>query len=91
MKNVTFFFHETVAQFRLSKGEYQANEAMDAMMPVKISTLQTVALANPVTFRVTPLDIDTGLSLSLNLPDSALEEVNPDTPFRASKTNIYRR
>ena len=57
-------------------------------MPVKISKLQTVRLANPVTFRVIPLDIDTALSRSLNLPVSALEEVNPDSPVRASKTNV---
>lgn len=54
------------------------------MMPVKITKEQNVKLANPVTFRVSPLTVAAALNRSLNVPVEA-QEINKDSPIQAGK------
>ena len=44
-------------------------------------------LANPVTFRISPLTIAAALNRSLNIPDDA-QMMNPDSPVQASRIMI---
>ena len=59
---------------------------LNAVMPVNIS-IEHGRLANPVTFRISPLTVAAALNRSLNIPDDA-QMINPDSPVQASRIMI---
>ena len=77
-------FHETVISFVFSESDYRENERTNAVMPVKINMEQNVKLANPVTFRISPLTVADALNRFLNVPVDA-QRINPDSPVQAGK------
>ena len=81
-------FHETVISFVFSERDYRESERTNAVMPVKINLEQNVQLANPVTFKISPLTVADAQSRSLNVPADA-EIINPDSPVQAGKINKY--
>ena len=82
------FFHETVISFVFSESDYTEIERTNAVMPVKIYMEQNVKLANPVTFRISPLTVADALNRSLNVPVDA-QRINPVSPVQACKINNY--
>ena len=81
-------FLETVISFAFSERDYRASERINAVMPVKINLEQNVQLANPVTFKISPLTVADAQSRSLNVPADA-EIINPYSPVQAGKINNY--
>ena len=57
------------------------------MMPVKITKEQNVLLANPVTFKISPLTVAAALSRSLSVSDEA-QMMIPDSPVQASELMV---
>ena len=57
------------------------------MMPVKITKEQNVLLANPVTFKISPLTVAAALSRSLSVSDEA-QMMDPVSPVQASKLMV---
>ena len=70
---------------RLSSNDYSEKE--NALMPVKITKEQNVLLANPVTFKISPLTVAAALSRSLSVSDEA-QMIYPDSPVQASKLMV---
>lgn len=77
----------SVASFALSADSCSGSEGLNALIPVKITKEPNVMLANPVTFRISPLTVAAALNRSLNVPVEA-QMMNPDSPIQAGKIKI---
>ena len=63
---------------------YNESESFNAMIPVRITKGPDVQIANPVTFRVSPLTVANALARSLDVPAEA-QVIDIDSPIQASK------
>ncbi len=74
-----------VVTFELSEERYRATE-FEQFMPVRVSTSSAVAIANPITLRITPLTVNQALEMNI-IKRSSLPAFSFISPNRAG--NIY--